>query len=81
MFGLEVSDGRFDGGAAFYPFPNLLGDRSPAAFIDNDRLNALMIIAPLAHVHRAFFYCMRDDESAYLSELCMQGVSVIGIAQ
>jgi hypothetical protein len=40
-----------------------------------------MIIAPLAHVHRTFFYCMPSDESAHLSELFIQDVSVIGIAQ
>ncbi len=66
---------------AFHPFPNSFGDRSPAAFIDDDRLSVLMIVAPVAHVYMAFFYSMPSDESAYLSELCIQGVSVIGIAQ
>ena len=81
MFGLEVSDGRFDGGAAFHPFPHSFGDRCQAAFINDDRLRALMIINPVAQVYRAFFYCMRSDQPAPMSQLRIQGVSVIGIAQ
>ena len=47
VFSLEVSDGRFDDGAAFHPLPNSLWDRAPAAFIDDACLRALMIVAPV----------------------------------
>ena len=45
----------------FIHFQTRLGDRSPTAFIDDDRLGPLVIIAPVAHVHMAFFCCMRGD--------------------
>jgi hypothetical protein len=81
MLGREVTEDWLDSGAAFHPFPNSLGDRSPAAFIDDDRLGALMIITQLAHVHRAFFYGMDCDESSPWGELRIQGMSILGITQ
>ncbi len=81
MLALEVAESRFEGGAAFHPFPNSIGSRCPAAFIDDDRFGPPMILARVAHVHMAFLYCMPCDESAHLSELYIQGVSVVGVAQ
>ena len=54
VFALEVTDGGFDGGAAFHPSPERLRGRAPAAFVDMHLLGSAVIVSAIAHVDMRF---------------------------